>query len=139
LTKGRKKARLLAVQCLNSIHNYSTEDLNQDLRVTHIYKSEQWPEYIWTLDEQEVQAHDNRITVPIPQEVGIKSLKLVINTPLRLQRRGRIVGPRDMDIRILISGLARRIALIMEFHSNDSRWGERVPHLIALAEYVQND
>lgn len=45
------------------------------------------------------------------------SLRLSFQTPLRLQRNGRPLRPRDLDARDLLITLVRRIALLSEFHA----------------------
>lgn len=126
LTRERKQATLLTVQCLNSFHNYYGECIDTQLG-----------EYVWTMDSQNVQAHDKEIKIPAFQS-SAEVLKLSFNTPLRLQRKGRIIGPQNLDTRTLISAMARRIALIMEFHAQAPGWGLMVPQLISVAEDIQS-
>lgn len=48
---------------------------------------------------------------PVPRSVG-----LVIHTPLRLQRNGRLVSPERFQFGDLFRNLLRRISMLMEFH-----------------------
>lgn len=129
LTRTRKKAKLLTVQCLNSMHNHQTGQ-TQDF-------DELWPEFVWTHDTDQVQEHEDNIKLPDLQSQNISQLKLSINTPLRLQSRGRVIGPQDLNQRILLSALARRVGLLLEFHTDDPDWGASAPTVIEFAEQLQ--
>lgn len=62
------------------------------------------------------------------------TITLHLHTPLRLQQQGRPLGVGQLTPRALIAALARRSALLMEFHAGQSGWGEaarQITHLSA--------
>ena len=67
---------------------------------------------------------------------GIKSteLTLQISTPLRLQLQGKPLGVAQLNPRALIAALARRCALLMEFHAGQSGWGEAARRITQISE-----
>lgn len=52
------------------------------------------------------------------------TITLQIHTPLRLQSQGKPLGIGQLSPRTLVAALARRAALLMEFHAGRSGWGE---------------
>jgi len=59
-------------------------------------------------------------------------ITLHIQTPLRLQSPGKPLGVGQLTPRALIAAIARRTALLMEFHAGLTDWGEaakRISHL----------
>jgi hypothetical protein len=70
-----------------------------------------------------------------PHKPGIS---LLIQTPLRLQSQGKPLGIGQLNARALIATLARRTALLMEFHGNQPGWGEAAKHITHLSETLTN-
>jgi len=59
-------------------------------------------------------------------------ITLHIQTPLRLQSQGKPLRVGQLTARTLLAAVARRTALLMEFHAGQSGWGEaakRITHL----------
>ena len=62
------------------------------------------------------------------------AITLHIHTPLRLQQQGRPLGVGQLTPRALIAALARRSALLMEFHAGQNGWGEAARAVTHLSE-----
>ncbi len=69
----------------------------------------------------------------------LSGLSLHLHTPLRLQHQGHPLRPNNLTPRALVAALARRVALVMEFHAGQTEWGAKVPALAQLAETLQDD
>jgi hypothetical protein len=61
------------------------------------------------------------------------SLQLHIHTPMRLQSQGKPLGIGQLTPRALVATLARRIALLMDFHAGQSGWGDAAKHITHLS------
>jgi hypothetical protein len=61
-------------------------------------------------------------------------ITLHIQTPLRLQHQGKPLGVGQLTPRALVSAVARRVALLMEFHAGQSGWGDAAKHISHLSE-----
>lgn len=61
-------------------------------------------------------------------------ITLHIHTPLRIQQQGKPLGVGKLSPRALVATLARRTALLMEFHAGQSGWGEAAKHITRLGE-----
>lgn len=61
-------------------------------------------------------------------------ITLHIQTPLRLQHQGRPLGVGQLTPRALVAAVARRVALLMEFHAGLSGWGEAAKHITHLSD-----
>ena len=95
---------------------------------------------------------DHEATVPwlagpsggdAPATAGVT---LHIHTPLRLQSQGKPLRPAQLTPRVLISALARRTALLMDFHApgtpapdGHASWGDAaraVSHLVLTQQFL---
>lgn len=47
-----------------------------------------------------------------------RSIRLRLETPLRIQQRGRVLGPAQLNPRAVLMAIARRVSLLAEFHGN---------------------
>ena len=93
---------------------------------------------IWTSAQPHIQPHTASLNLPtLP--IGTTALRLHFHTPLRLQHQGRALTPNKLTPRTLISHLARRAALVLEFHASQAHWGSQVPAIVALAEQVHDE
>lgn len=90
---------------------------------------------VWTAQQPHIQPHAASLNVPAFPD-GAQQLHLDIHTPLRLQSQGRALPPRQLCARTLISALARRVALMLEFHAQQAQWGEQVPSVVALTQQL---
>lgn len=87
---------------------------------------------IWHHQQPVLAAHPASLTVPpVPQ--GLQALHLHIHTPLRLQHQGQPLRPAQLSPRTLVAAVARRVALVLEFHAQQPQWGSQVPATVALA------
>jgi len=102
------------------------------------------PHPIWHIERPVLQEHPAHITPPAINLLAAhakltsatgqndQNITLHIGTPLRLQSQGKPLGIGQLTPRALLATLARRIALLMEFHAGQSGWGEaakRITHL----------
>lgn len=92
---------------------------------------------VWSAQAPRIQPHAASLDVP-PMPEGARSLQMYIGTPLRLQHQGRPLRPQQLAPRTLISAVARRAALVLEFHAQQPHWGAQVPAAAALAEQLKD-
>ncbi len=90
---------------------------------------------VWHLKQPQLQAHTASLQVP-PLPEGTQSLRLDIHTPLRLQHQGHPLRPQQLNPRTLVSAVARRAALVLEFHASQPQWGKQVSASSALAGHL---
>jgi hypothetical protein len=93
------------------------------------------PHPVWHATQPQLQAHAASLQVP-PLSTAARGLVLHIHTPLRLQHQGHPLRPQQLSPRALISAVARRAALVLEFHAAQAQWGQQVPATAALAEQL---
>ena len=91
---------------------------------------------IWTRDQPTLLEHLPQVAMPAIKTIAANAystgatalsgcgITLHIHTPLRLQQQGKPLGVAQLTPRALVAALARRIALLMEFHAGQSGWGE---------------
>jgi hypothetical protein len=104
---------------------------------------------IWSIESPVLREHVAVLTLPQaslrasphpnppPEWEGADtgaSLSLHIHTPLRLQSQGKPLGIGQLTPRALIATLARRTALLMDFHAGQNGWGEAAKHITHLSE-----
>lgn len=92
---------------------------------------------IWHAQQPHIQPHAASLTVPAAP-TACQALQLHLHTPLRLQHQGHALPPARLTPRTLISAVARRTALALEFHARQPHWGAQVPATIALAESLHD-
>lgn len=92
---------------------------------------------VWTQDEPVLQEHPAQLAIP-PAPASLSALTLHIHTPLRLQQQGKPLRPRQLSARTLTAALARRAALVLEFHAGQAQWGKAAREAAALAAQVQD-
>lgn len=88
---------------------------------------------IWTHEQATLAAHSATLQIPAAPP-GMDTIALNIHTPLRLQQQGRPLGVEQLTPRALIAALARRSALLMEFHAGQNGWGEAARAVTHLSE-----
>jgi hypothetical protein len=94
------------------------------------------PHPIWSADQPRIAEHPASLRLPPAPEAN--ALQLNIHTPLRLQHQGHPIKPADLRPQTLLTALARRIALVLEFHAAQPQWGALVPGLSAQAQQLQD-
>ena len=112
------------------------------LQVDHVDAAHQ-AHCIWHAERPTLAAHDATVTPPTPENAtqliaspalsmgqkpeNISQISLQFHTPLRLQQQGKPLGLGQLAPRVLVAALARRTALLMEFHaglgSEHGHWG----------------
>lgn len=77
--------------------------------------------------------------MPSGATIASAGLALHIHTPLRLQHQGRPLRPSQLTPRVLVAAVARRAALVLEFHAGQTQWGAQVPQLVQMAEALRDE
>ena len=105
---------------------------------------------IWHLMRPQLAEHTATLSVPGPHstpadgaieqvtESNRTEISLYITTPLRLQQQGQPLGVGQLEPRALIAALARRAALLMEFHAGLQGWGEAARTVTRLSETLHD-
>lgn len=91
---------------------------------------------VWHAERPHLVAHPACLRVPTAPGCG--ALQLCIHTPLRLQHQGHPVKPAQLAPRTLLAAVARRVALVLEFHAGQSQWGALVPGVSEQAEQLHD-
>ena len=94
---------------------------------------------IWQAGAPVLQEHTPTISLPTGSLTASTALTLHIHTPLRLQHQGHPLRPAHLTPRALVAALARRVALVMEFHAGQTEWGVHVPALVQMAETLHDE
>ena len=92
---------------------------------------------VWSAEQPHLQVHAAALHIPA-MPVDAQAMHLHIHTPLRLQRQGQPLPPRQLNARTLISAVARRVALVLEFHAQQCDWGAQVPGAVAQADQLSD-
>ena len=116
LTRQRVVATLLRVQCIDA--NGAAQP-------------------VWSVEQAILVEHSTTLQLP-EAPLSTSGLTLHIHTPLRLQQQGRPLGVEQLTPRALVAALARRIALLMEFHAGQPGWGESARTIIHQAETLSD-
>lgn len=117
---GDGKGELMRVECISP-----------DGLATIIYSEEQ----------PRIAPHITRIVAPDFRSADSdgRDVHLLLETPLRLQQRGKLLGPREMTASIFLRSLIRRITLQIQMQQPDSWPLERIRQLNELADKVTDD
>jgi len=92
---------------------------------------------VWSQAQPTLAAHPTQLQVPAaPDQLG--HLTLHINTPLRLQSQGQPLGVGQLTPRALVATLARRVALLLEFHAGQTGWGDAAKHITQASLTLQD-
>lgn len=93
-------------------------------------------EHVLDAATSRVLAHEASLDVPAPPS-GVAAARLQIHTPLRLQRQGRALGPRELDVRTLAHAAVRRATLMLHLHAvNDVH--EQAKSVLETVERIQD-
>ncbi len=92
---------------------------------------------VWRRDAPVLADHPATLAVPAAP-AALNAITLRIHTPLRLQQQGQPLRPQQLTPRALIAALARRVALVMEFHADQPDWGAGVPEVVRRAEALED-
>lgn len=93
---------------------------------------------VWHRDDPVLATHPATLAegeLPAP---ALQAVTLHIHTPMRLQQQGQPLRVDQLTPRALIAAVARRVALVMEFHARQVEWGHEVPRIVQLAENVSD-
>ena len=94
---------------------------------------------IWHCDTPVLLDHPAVLDLPAAPAGPLRALTLHIHTPLRLQQQGRPLRPDQLTPRALVAAVARRVALVMEFHARQSDWGCGMHEQVRLAETLDHE
>lgn len=89
---------------------------------------------IWHAGHPQLAPHPASLQIPVAPDTD--ALQLHFDTPLRLQHQGHPIKPAQLTPRALLAAVARRVALVLEFHAGQSQWGGLVPCVSAQAEQL---
>lgn len=91
---------------------------------------------VWHHERPTLLAHPATLsaTPASPVDPNPSQLTLHIQTPMRLQSQGKPLGVGQLTPRTLVAAIARRAALLMEFHAGQSHWGEAAKRITRLSE-----
>lgn len=94
---------------------------------------------VWHRDAPALVDHPAALEAPTAPAGPCNAVTLHIHTPLRLQQQGQPLRVDQLTPRALIAAVARRVALVMEFHVQQPDWGRSVPEQVRLAESLSDD
>lgn len=77
---------------------------------------------IWQADAPVIADHIASLTVP-KAPPNPTQVTLQFHTPLRLQHQGQPLRADQLTPYALVAAVARRVALVMEFHAHEAQWG----------------
>lgn len=100
------------------------------------------PHTLWSLQQPVLAAHTASLSVPpMPDHLHQtgQTLSLRIHTPLRLQHQGQPLRPAQLTPRALVAAVARRVALVLEFHAQQPDWGPQVPATVAQSQNLADN
>lgn len=98
--------------------------------------TEQEPTTIYSESSPTLQRHDSHIAIPTFKTA--ENVHLSIDTPLRIEHRGALVGTRDISPGIFFRHLIRRVTLQVNAQNNETYSLERIRELNALADQIQD-
>ena len=78
---------------------------------------------IWSHAQPTLATHRMVLDVPAMPH-AVDAITLRIHTPLRLQSQGQPLRADQLTPRALVAAVARRAALLMEFHAGQNGWGD---------------
>lgn len=92
---------------------------------------------IWSINNPTLLDHQQSFLIP-KQEKNIKQINLQFVSPLRLQKNGQPIKVDDLNIQSLLSTLARRCTLILEYHAGISGLNEQAKQLHFYADFISD-
>jgi hypothetical protein len=98
----------------------------------------QVPATVWQAAKPLLLEHTPLLAIPAPPD-GLQQITLKFSTPLRLQQQGQPLRADQVTPRTLLAAVARRVALVMEFHAHQTHWGAQVPVVAAMAETLTDE
>jgi hypothetical protein len=96
-------------------------------------------EQVYGDDLDRVAAHEAKLHLPTRECVTAEAFTLDIHTPLRLQRDGHALGPRNLGPRVLLAQLLRRTNLILDLHLGIRPAPFDARALLARADAIRDD
>jgi len=89
---------------------------------------------VWSHDQPTLLEHPVTIQPPRVPRKNENAITLHIHTPMRLQQQGKPLGSGQLGARALVAALARRTALLLEFHAVQTGWGEAAKQITRESE-----
>lgn len=93
---------------------------------------------VWSREQPILVEHPMVLELP-SAPADLKQITLEIRTPLRLQQQSGPISPEQLSPRALVAALARRIALLMEFHAGQSGLGNAAKQATRLSESLTDE
>jgi hypothetical protein len=89
--------------------------------------------------EEEPLIKDHSVEISLTRFHKPQDVHLHLRTPLRIQHRGKILGPREVNGSLFLRQLIRRISLCTHVHQNWQWPLELIRELNELADHVKDD
>lgn len=93
---------------------------------------------VWHRDAPVLADHPTVLPLPAAPAGSPGAITLHIHTPLRLQQQGQPLRADQLTPRALLAAVARRVALVMEFHAHQPDWGQHVTEVVRLSESLSD-
>jgi hypothetical protein len=77
---------------------------------------------IWSDARTVITMHSPTLTLPA-SPAALQEVTLKFHTPLRLQHQGKPLRADQLDPHAVVAAVARRAALVLEFHARQPQWG----------------
>lgn len=107
-----------------------------ELSSVHHVRTEHDSAIIYNESSPIQQPHDSRISIPVFNSA--EDVLLSIDTPLRIEHRGALVGAKDISTSIFLRHLIRRVTMQVNAQNGEAYSLETVRELNALADQVQD-
>lgn len=93
---------------------------------------------VWSHQQPTLADHVAVLLVPV-MPPGLQAITLHIHTPMRLQRQGQPLGVGQLTPRALVAAVARRGALLLEFHAGLQGLGQAVQQATYASQTLTDD
>ena len=93
---------------------------------------------VWSREAPVLVDYPDVLQVPAAPDKPLRAITLHIHTPMRLQQQGQPLREDQLTPRTLVAAVARRVALVMEFHAQRPDWGHAVPEVVRLSEQMSD-
>jgi hypothetical protein len=130
LTRSRVPVDLLQVDWMDEHHHpYPIWSIDKPILQEH-NATLPWPDGLHFATESEATNTDSSSA----RGQKASEISLHIHTPIRLQHQGRPLGIGQLHPKTLMAAIARRTALLMEFHAGQTDWGAAARHITHVSE-----
>lgn len=106
------------------------------ISVEHELPTGEWCE---VYSETEVRIREHSTLLSVPEYQHTTDVHLQLQTPLRLQQRGKILGTKEINASIFLRHLIRRVSLYLQHHNQTECSLDSIRHLNSLVDQVQDE